>query len=130
VSEVAAAPRPSRRAEVVYTLIVLVVFAVGGFVLWYRATYNIFPGQDATARVHWCERDYQNFGDPPQTWGQVTARNQYPVRDVGRYPPLGVPGQDLFAPIYPGAQPGSCSEVVYLRTGPGRYQPYVLLGGP
>jgi hypothetical protein len=130
VSEPAASRPPSRRAEVVYVLIVLILFGVGGYVLWYRANYNIFPGQDATARVHWCERDYQNFGDPPQTWGQVTARNQYPVRDVGRYPPLGVPGQDLFAPIYPGAQPGSCSEVVYLRTGPGRYQPYVLLGGP
>jgi len=130
MSEPAASRPPSRRAEVVYTLIVLVVFAVGAYVFWYRATYNILPGQDATARVHWCERDYQNFGDLPQTWGQVTARNQYPVRDVGRYPPLGVPGQDLFAPIYPGAQPGSCSEVVYLRTGPDRYQPYALLGGP
>ena len=130
MSEPAASRPPSRRAEVVYTLIVLVVFAVGAYVFWYRATYNILPGQDATARVHWCERDYQNFGDLPQTWGQVTGRNQYPVRDVGRYPPLGVPGQDLFAPIYPGAQPGSCSEVVYLRTGPDRYQPYALLGGP
>ena len=130
MSEPAASRPPSRRAQVVYVLIVLILFGAGGYVAWYRANYNILPGQDATARVHWCERDYQNFGDPPQTWRQVTARNQYPVRDVGRYPPLGVPGQDLFAPIYPGAQPGSCSEVVYVRTGPDRYQPYVLLGGP
>jgi hypothetical protein len=130
VSDPPAAPRPSRRAEVVYTLIVLVVFAAGGFVFWYRATYNILPGQDATARVHWCERDYQNFGDPPLTWTKVTAGNEYPVRAVGRYPPLGWPGQELFAPIYPSAQPGSCSEVVYVRTGPDRYQPYALLGGP
>ena len=130
MTEPAASRPPSRRAEVVYVVVVLIMFAVGGFVLWYRATYNIFPGQDATARVHWCARDYQNFGDPPQTWAQVTARNWYPVRSVGRYPPLGWPAQELFAPIYPGAQPGSCSEVVYVRTGPGRYQPYVLLGGP
>ena len=128
MSEPAASRPPTRRAEIIYTLIVLVVFALGAFVFWYRATYNILPGQDATARVHWCERDYQNFGDPAQTWGQITDRNRYPLRDVGRYPPLGVPGQDLFAPI--GAHPGSCSVVVYLRTGPDRYQPYVLLGGP
>jgi hypothetical protein len=129
VSEPAASRPPSRRAEVLYVLIVLVVFAVGAFVFWYRATHNILPGQDATARVHWCERDYQNFGDPPQTWAQITAKASYPVRDVGRYPPLGWPGQELFAAIYPGAQPGSCA-VVYVRTGPDRYQPYVLLGGP
>jgi len=130
VTEPAASRPPSRRAEILYHVIFLLVLAVIGSVVWYRATYNIFPGQDATARVHWCERDYQNFGDPPETWAQVVARNQYPVRDVGRYPPLGLPGQELFAPIYPGAQPGSCSVVVYVRTGPGRYQPYVLLGGP
>jgi hypothetical protein len=130
VSEVAAARPPSRRAQVVYVLVVLILFAAGGFVFWYRATYNIFPGQDATLRVHWCGRDYENDGYPAQTWAQVTARNRYPVRDVGRYPPLGWPGQELFAPIYPGAQPGSCSEVVYVRTGPDRYRPYGLLGGP
>jgi len=130
VSGTEAGPRPSRRAQVIYCLVVLVVFAVGGLVFWYRATYNIWPGQDATARVHWCERDYQNFGDPPQTWRQVTARAHWPVRAEGRYPPLGVPGQQLFAAIYPGAQPGSCAVVVYLRTGPDRYQSYVLLGGP
>jgi hypothetical protein len=130
VSESATEGRPSRRAEVFYYLIVLAVFAAGGFVLWYRAYYNIFPGQDATARVHWCERDYQNDGGPPETWRQVTAEWRFPVRAVGRYPPLGWPGQQLFAAIYPGAQPGSCATVVYLRTGPDRYQSYSLLGGP
>jgi hypothetical protein len=126
----AAASGPSRRAQIAYYLIVLVFFAAAGFVAWYRAYYNVMPGQDATARVHWCERDYQNFGDPPQTWRQLTARSAYPVRAVGRYPPLGLPGQQLFAEIYPGAQPGSCAVVVYLRTGPDKYQAYVLLGGP
>jgi len=84
----------------------------------------------AGARLGWCERDYENDGYAPQTWRQVTAATPYPVRDVGRYPPLGVPGQELFAAIYPGAQPGSCAVVVYVRTGPDRYQPYALLGGP
>jgi hypothetical protein len=121
---------PSRRAQIVWWLVVLVVFAAGGFVFWYRAYYNIFPGQDATARVHWCERDYQNDGGPPETWRQVTAGWRFAVRGVGRYPPLGWPGQQLFAAIYPGAQPGSCATAVYLRTGSDRYQSYSLLGGP
>jgi hypothetical protein len=130
VSESTAGRPPSRRAEIVWYLVVLVVFAVGGFVFWYRAYYNILPGQDATARVHWCERDYQDDGGPPQTWPQVTAEWRFGVRAVGRYPPLGWPGQQLFAAIYPGAQAGSCATVVYLRTGPDRYQSYSLLGGP
>ena len=130
MSEVAAAPRPSRKAEIVYTLIVLAVFAVGGFVFWYRATYNILPGQDATLRVHWCERDYQNDGPPTETWRQVSADWRWPVRDAGRYPPLGWPGQELYAAIYPGAQPSSCATVVYVRIGPDTYQAYSLLGGP
>jgi hypothetical protein len=130
VSGTAAGRPPSRRAEVVYYLVVLAVFAVGGFVFWYRAYYNIWPGQDATARVHWCERDYQNDGGPPQTWAQVTAGTRFPVRAAGRYPPLGLSGQQLFAAIYPGAQPGSCAVVVYLKTGQDRYQSYSLLGGP
>jgi hypothetical protein len=58
------------------------------------------------------------------------ADSRWPVRAAGRYPPLGLPGQQLFAEIYPGARPSSCAVVVYLRTAPGRYQAYALLGGP
>jgi hypothetical protein len=114
----------------VYGLIPLVVIAAGGFVLWYRVHYNIWPGQDATARVHWCGRDYQNDGPPTKTSRQVSAGWRWPVRDVDRYPPLGLPGQELFAAIYPDALPTSCATVVYVRIGPDRYQSYSLLGGP
>lgn len=113
-----------------YWLLAVVIVAAGGFTLWYRAYYNIWPGQDATARVHWCERDYQNDGPPTENWRQVSAVWRWPVRDVGRYPPLGVPGQELFAAIYPGAQPSSCATVVYVRIGQDKYQRYSLLGGP
>jgi hypothetical protein len=115
---------------VAYSVLALVIVVAGGFTLWYRAYYNIWPGQDATARVHWCERDYQDDGPPAETWRQVSAESRWPVRDVGRYPPLGFPGQELFAAIYPGAQPSSCATVVYVLTGPGKYQSYSLLGGP
>jgi hypothetical protein len=115
---------------VAFSLLTLSIVAAGGFSLWYRAYYNIWPGQDATARVHWCERDYQDDGPPIETWRQVSAGWRWPVRDVGRYPPLGLPGQELFAAIYPGAQPSSCATVVYVRIGPDRYQSYSLLGGP
>jgi hypothetical protein len=52
------------------------------------------------------------------------------VGGFGRYPPLGVPGQQLFAALLPDAQPSSCATVIYLRTSPDRYQSYSLLGGP
>ena len=109
--------------------VLVLAVAAALLALWYRSYYNIWPGQDATARVHWCERDYQD-GGPRQTWQEVTAGTQFPVRDVGRYPPLGWPGQQLFAPIAPDARPGSCATVIYLRAGPDRYRPYDLLGGP
>jgi hypothetical protein len=125
------AERRSRlRAEVIYGVVVLAIFTIGGFAAWYRAYYNIWPGQDATARVHWCERDYQNDGGTPETWHQVMAGSRFPVRGFGRYPPLGLPGQQLFAAVYPGAQPSSCATVIYVRTDPDRYQSYSLLGGP
>jgi hypothetical protein len=122
--------RPRSRAAVICSVLGLVIFAVGGFAAWYRVYYNIWPGQDATARVHWCERDYQNDGGTPETWHQVGAETRFPVRGFGRYPPLGLPGQQLFAAIYPGAQASSCATEVYVRTGPDRYQSYSLLGGP
>lgn len=130
MSATAARQRPSLLSAVAYSVLTLVIIAAGGFALWYRAYYNIWPGQDATARVHWCERDYQDDGPPAQTWRQVSAGSRWPVRDVGRYPPLGFPGEELVAAIYPGARPSSCATVVYVRTGPGKYQPYSLLGGP
>lgn len=36
---------------------------------------------------------------------------------------------ELYAAIYPDAQPGSCATQVYVRTGPDSYEPYVLQGG-
>jgi hypothetical protein len=130
MSATAARQRPPWLPTVAYSVLTLIITAAGGFTLWYRAYYNIWPGQNATARVHWCERDYQNNGPPAETWQQVSAEWRWPVRDVGRYPPLGLPGQELFAAIYPGAQPSSCATVVYVRVAPGKYQSYSLLGGP
>jgi len=130
MSATAARPRPPLLPTVAYSVLTLIMVAAAGFTIWYRTYYNIWPGQDATARVHWCERDYQNDGPPTETWRQVSAQSRWPVRDVGQYPPLGIPGQELFAAIYPGAQPTSCATVVYVRTGQGKYQSYSLLGGP
>ena len=52
--------------------VLVLAVAAALLALWYRSYYNIWPGQDATARVHWCERDYQD-GGPRQTWQEVTA---------------------------------------------------------
>jgi hypothetical protein len=129
MSAIATTQRPRPLPAVGCSLLALSV-AAGGFTLWYRAHYNIWPGQDATARVAWCGRDYQNDGPPTETWRQVSAESRSPARAFGRYPPLGLPGQALFAATYPDATPTSCATAVYLRVGPDKYQAYDLLGGP
>jgi hypothetical protein len=116
------------RAVLAY-LLALIIIAAGAFAAWYRTSYNVWPGQRADARVHWCGRDYQQDGSA-QTWRQVTAGTSYPVRAVGEYPPLGLTRQELFAPIVPHAHLSSCATVVYLHASPAGYQPYSLLGGP
>ena len=93
-------------------------------------------GPGASARVHWCGRDYESFGGPPQTWRQISSQQKLPIHAVGQYPPLGLPNQELFAAAIPTAQrlsvppPMACTVVVYLRTGPDEYQAYSLEGGP
>ena len=89
-------------AGLIYGVVTAVIVAAGGFTFWYRATYNVMPGQGASGRVHWCGRDYQSAGGSPQTWRQISARQRPPLRAVGRYPPLGLPGQELLAVPRPG----------------------------
>ena len=98
---------------------------------WFRATYHFFPGMVPTV-VHWCGRDYETGGEP-ENWAQVTAAERpRQVRVVGSYPPLFGTGRPLLAapgdlPVGPGEP---CAMAVFLRTGPARYQPYTLEGGP
>jgi hypothetical protein len=114
----------------------LMVVAAGGIAVWYRQAYNVWPGQEASARVHWCGRDYESFSSAPQTRQQISSREHFLIRPVGQYPPLGWSRQELFAAVVIGAQrrsvspPPLCAMVVYLRTGPDEYQAYSLEGGP
>jgi hypothetical protein len=117
-------------------VLLLMIVAAGGFAVWYRAVYNVWPGQGASARVHWCGRDYESFGGPPQTWRQISAREPIPIHAVGVYPPLGWSHQELFAAATAGSGQLAarkslvCAMIVYLRTGPGEYRAYSLEGGP
>jgi len=113
-------------------LLALAVLAAVVFVVWYRSTYNVWPGERASDRVHWCGRDYEYSGSPAQSWRQITAQAQWPVRPEGFYPPLAWSPQRLFAAVYPAAErsPYSCAVLVYLDTGPGHYRTYSLEGGP
>lgn len=117
------------RTYVGYAL-TLIIFAAGAYAAWYRTTYNVWPVQGASSRVHWCDRDYQTDGGPAQTWQAISAASGAPIRAVGLYPPLAWSGRQLYAPVVPGARPGACGTAVYLRTGPDGYQAYTLLGGP
>jgi hypothetical protein len=62
----------------------------------YRQASNVWPGQAADARVHWCGRDYENFGGAPDTWQQMSAQEPFRVRLVAQYPPLGWSRRELF----------------------------------
>ena len=53
----------------------LMVVAAGGIAVWYRQAYNVWPGQEASARVHWCGRDYESFSSAPQTRQQISSRS-------------------------------------------------------
>jgi hypothetical protein len=116
--------------------VALVVVAAGVVASWYRGTYNVWPGQQASARIHWCGRDYESFGDPPQIQQQIFAQEHVLIRPVGQYPPLAWSPRELFAAVVIGAPrtsvspPHACATVVYLRTRPDRYQAYSLEGGP
>jgi hypothetical protein len=117
-------------------VLVLLIVAAGAVAVWYRGVYNVWPGQGASARVHWCGRDYESFGGPPRSWGQISVQEPAAIHAVGAYPPLGWSRQELFAAATAGSLrpavsgPQVCATIVYLRTGPGQYRPYSLEGGP
>jgi hypothetical protein len=119
-----------RRRQAVAWAVYALLFTVGGFTLWYRGTYNVLPGQSADARVHWCNRNYDNDGVPAQSLRQIEAGATSPVRVVGNYPPLALHREQLLAEVYRGPHTYSCAIVVYLRTGPDQYTGYELSGGP
>jgi hypothetical protein len=127
---------PRAWAGLTYGAVLAVLVIAGGATFWYRATYNVMPGQNASARVHWCGRDYGSSGSPTQTWQQISAQQRSPLHAVGDYPPLGLGEQELFAAASPAAQRSSvspsppCAMVVYLRTGSNQYVAYPLEGGP
>jgi hypothetical protein len=120
--------------RVATSVLALVVVVAGGVALWYRQTYNVWPGQGASTRVRWCGRDYENSSGTPRTWRQISAQAPFPIQPVGQYPPLF--GQELYAALTPAAQrdvvspPLPCTMAVYLRTGADRYLAYSLEGGP
>ena len=125
----------SMAARIARGVLALVIVAAGGFAVWYRQTYNVWPGQRASARVHWCGRDYETGGGA-QTWKQIASQERFSIQAVGEYPPLGWSRQELFAAVTPTAQrysvspPLPCAMTVYLRTGRNEYRAYGLLGGP
>jgi hypothetical protein len=120
---------PSRRTWIEAVVLVVLV-GVAGFTLWYRTTYNVWPGRSASGRVHWCGRDYEYQG-PPLTRQQALALGGVPLQAEGSYPPLALSPGALFAAFYPGApRSPTCTTLVFLRTGPDAYKPYALEGGP
>jgi hypothetical protein len=123
---------PRHRRDLIGGVLMAVVLVAGAFVFWYRATYNVLPGQGASGRVHWCGRDYRWAGGT-STWAQLTARAAGRPHLAGHYPPLGAQAA-LYAQVVPVAQRkrygGPCATVIYLQTAPDEYRSYALEGGP
>ena len=111
----------------------VLLIAVGGLAVWYRATYHTWPGLGVPTVVHWCGRDYEDGVAGPQSWAQ-SHRAGPRGRHGGRHLPAVRPrapaprGHRATSPVGPPGQ--VCAMAVYLRTGPGRYQAYTLEGGP
>jgi hypothetical protein len=112
-------------------VVLVALVGAAGFTFWYRSVYNVLPGQDASGRVHWCGRDYQDEG-PSVTRQQASTDAGWPLHAEGTYPPLAMSREVLFAASYPPRlkTPTSCATLVFLRTGPDVYKPYGLEGGP
>jgi hypothetical protein len=129
--EAAADVRVSSRSTWTLAVVLLAVVGAAGFTVWYRGAYNVFPGQDAAGRVHWCGRDYQGEGGSV-TRRQAVADARWPLHDEGFYPPLALSREVLFAATYPAGLKTAtpCATLVFLRTGPDAYKPYGLEGGP
>jgi hypothetical protein len=135
VSAITAMRSARFRIRVAQRAAALVVVAAGIFTLWYRQTYNVWPVQEASTRIHWCGRDYESSGGTPQTQQQISSQGHFLIRPVGQYPLLAWSPQELFAAAVIGTPPKSispplCAMVVYLHTGPDQYQAYSLEGGP
>jgi hypothetical protein len=116
-------------------VLTLAVIAAAGVAVWYRAVYNVWPGQGASSRVHWCGRDYESFGGQPQTFRQISAQSAIRIRPTGKYPPISWSARELFAATaqalrLDGRNTQVCTTVVYLQTGRDQYEPYSLEGGP
>jgi hypothetical protein len=62
VSAITAMRSARFRIRVAQRAAALVVVAAGIFTLWYRQTYNVWPVQEASTRIHWCGRDYESSG--------------------------------------------------------------------
>jgi hypothetical protein len=56
------------------------------FAGWYRLVYNVWPGLGASARVHWCGRNYEYFGAPAQSWRQISSQAPWPIHTVWPVP--------------------------------------------
>jgi len=126
-----------RLRQIAYLTLAAACLAAVWFFAWYRSTYWVFPGQDASQRLHWCGRDYDLLPGPAMTWRQISASDpSWPVHIVDLFPPLGIHKLALFASINPAlartprSQITSCTTVIYVRIGPSRYDSYSLLGGP
>jgi hypothetical protein len=128
--------RNGRLRKIAYGMLGVALLAAISFTFWYRWTYKVWPGQNVPDRVSWCGWFYSSLPGSAETWRQITTEENLPIHFVGHYhyPPLAWSQTEMFAATYPAAQRAAdphsaCGPLIYMRTGPGRYQTYSLEGG-
>jgi hypothetical protein len=113
----------------------LVVLAGGGFAVWYRSAYHVWPGEGIPSRIHWCGRDYERGPGPAMSGAAARKALGGPLEPVMSVPPID--SHELYATRDDAAQqpaqragrsPG-CATLVVLRTGDDAYLVYELQGG-
>jgi len=106
----------------------LVVLAGGGWAVWYRSTYHVWPGEGIPPRIHWCGRDDERGPDPAMSGAAARKALGGPLQPVMRVPPID--SHELYASAHdapsssfvPAATPtwSTSSRAV---CDPGRYAP-------
>jgi hypothetical protein len=105
-------------------LFAIILVAAAGYAFWYHGHYYVWPGQPPGSKISWCGQDYQ-AGKKALSAEEINAGSANPLHDVGAYPALGSPRQQVYAPT----GLSHCPSVVYLETTPGKFTAYGRVGG-
>jgi hypothetical protein len=114
-----------RWVQVVGFVVLLLVLALGGFVLWQRKTYHQWPWQSLPDRLEHCHRSYAPGDD-------VDAKDAPKLKFDFSYEPVLAAHHDVYLEpdkLFTNDRGEQCPMGYFMKHG-SSYQVYGLLGGP